>query len=116
MAAGSKLIQKKGIPNPLCESYQQAAVLPRDVEDNNSIGLLITSGKFRMLDLADLEAHHSRDLVCPANLIGHVDVYNVNVHGQFKGIAPELVGALEALVIIQANGPRKGRMHSHGRC
>ena len=43
-----------------------------------------------------------------ANLIGTVDVYNVNVHGQFKGIAPELVGALQAPVIIQANGARKG--------
>src|SRR5260370_13488855 len=79
-----------------------------DGGDKQSIGLLITSGKFRMLDLADLEAHHSHDLVCPDNLIGTVDVYNVNVHGQFKGIAPELVGALQAPVIIQANGARKG--------
>jgi hypothetical protein len=61
-----------------------------------------------MLDLADLEAHHSHDLVCPANLIGTVDVYNLNVHGQFKGVAPEMVGVLRAPVIVQANGPRKG--------
>jgi beta-lactamase superfamily II metal-dependent hydrolase len=108
LAAGGKLIQKTGTPNPLCDSYKQAAELPSDVEDNNSIGLLITSGKFRMLDLADLEAHDSRNLVCPANMIGHVSVYNVNVHGQFKGIAPELVGVLKAPVIIQANGSRKG--------
>jgi hypothetical protein len=83
-------------------------VLASDFEDNQSIGLLITSGKFRMLDLADLEAHHSHDLVCPNNLIGPVSVYNVNVHGQFKGIAPELVGALGSPVMIQANGARKG--------
>ncbi len=94
--------------NPLCETYKQAAVLPTDTEDNNSIGLLIALGRFRMLDLADLEAHHSHDLVCPTNSIGHVDVYNVNVHGQFKGIAPELTGALNAPVIVQANGARKG--------
>ena len=61
-----------------------------------------------MLDLADLEAHLSHDLVCPSNLIGPVSVYNVNVHGQFKGIAPELVGAVQAPVIVQANGERKG--------
>ena len=61
-----------------------------------------------MLDLADLETHFSHDLVCPNNLIGTVDVYNVNVHGQFKGIAPELAGALQAPVMIQANGARKG--------
>ncbi|HZL56967.1 MAG TPA: MBL fold metallo-hydrolase, partial [Bryobacteraceae bacterium] len=82
--------------------------LASDVEDDQSIGLLITFGSFRMLDLADLEAHLSRDLVCPRNLIGTVDVYNVNVHGQFKGVAPELAGAVQAPVIVQANGLRKG--------
>jgi len=108
LSAGGKLTQRSGTSNPLCDIYKQAAALPTDTEDDNSIGLLITWGKFRMLDLADLEAHPTHDLVCPANTIGHVDVYNVNVHGQFKGIAPELVGALQAPVIIQANGPRKG--------
>ena len=62
-----------------------------------------------MLDLADLEAHHSHDLVCPNNLIGPVSVYNVNVHGQFKGIAPELVGALQAPVIDPGERGAKGR-------
>ncbi len=78
------------------------------MEDDQSIGLLIGFGEFRMLDLADLEAHLSHDLVCPNNLIGAVDVYNVNVHGQIKGIAPELAGVVRAPVMIQANGPRKG--------
>jgi hypothetical protein len=78
------------------------------VEDNLSVGLLFTLGKFRMLDLADLEAHYSRDLVCPNNLLGKVDVYQVNVHGQFKGIAPELIGAVHPRVAIVGNGARKG--------
>ncbi len=108
LSAGGKLISRKGTANPLCDTHQQAAELPSDVEDNNSIGLLITLGKFRMLDLADLEAHNAHDLVCPVNMIGTVNVYNVNVHGQFKGIAPELIGVLKASVIIQANGVRKG--------
>jgi len=108
VSAGGKLIQRSGNPNPLCDTNPQKDQLPTDREDDNSIGLLIASGKFRMLDLADLEAHHSHDLVCPANTIGHVSVYNVNVHGQFKGIAPELTGAVHAPVFIQANGPRKG--------
>ena len=112
LSSAGQLITKPlpgaGKPNPLCDTYKQQDVLATDVEDNQSVGLLITFGKFRMLDLADLEAHHSHDLVCPANLVGTVDVYNVNVHGQFKGIAPEMVGALHALAIIQANGARKG--------
>jgi beta-lactamase superfamily II metal-dependent hydrolase len=112
VSAGGQLITKPlakaGMRNTLCGRYQQAEALASDAEDDRSVGLLITLGKFRMLDLADLEAHLSHDLVCPVNLIGKVSVYNVNVHGQFKGIAPELVGALEAPVIIQANGARKG--------
>jgi beta-lactamase superfamily II metal-dependent hydrolase len=103
-----KALPQAGSPNLLCGSYKQAEARASDVEDDQSIGLLIASGKFRMLDLADLEAHPSHDLVCPNNLIGAVDVYNVNVHGQFKGIAPELTGALRAPVMIQANGPKKG--------
>ncbi len=112
VAAGGEFIHKPvkdgGAPNPLCASNPQIPVIPRDVEDNLSIGLLFTLGKFRMLDLADLEAHHSRELVCPNNLIGTVDVYQVNVHGQFKGIAPELIGALHPKVAIMGNGARKG--------
>ena len=78
------------------------------MEDNLSVGLVFTFGKFRMLDLADLEAHHSRELVCPNNLIGTVDVYDVNVHGQIKGIAPELIGAIHPRVAIEGNGATKG--------
>ena len=112
VAAGGQLIQKPlpgaGAPNPLCSTNPQQAVIERDVEDNLSVGLLVTFGTFRMLDLADLEAHHSHELVCPNNLIGAVDVYHVNVHGQIKGIAPELIGALHARVAIMGNGARKG--------
>ena len=112
VAAGEKLLSKPlkgaGAANPLCAANPQSAVIERDVEDNQSIGLLFTFGSFRMLDLADLEAHHSHELVCPANLIGRVDVYHVNVHGQFKGMAPELVGALRPTVAIMGNGARKG--------
>jgi competence protein ComEC len=115
LAAGGKFIQRPvtngygaGAPNPLCAANQQAAVIERDVEDNLSIGLLITLGKFRMLDLADLESNHNRSLVCPNNLIGTVDVYHVNVHGQFKGITPELIGAVHPRAAIMGNGAKKG--------
>jgi competence protein ComEC len=112
VAAGGMFIEKPlkgaGAPNPLCAANPQAAVIDRDVEDNLSLGLLFTLGKFRMLDLADLEAHHNRELVCPNNLIGTVDVYHVNVHGQFKGMAPELIGAVQPRIAIMGNGARKG--------
>jgi competence protein ComEC len=104
----SKPLKGAGAVNSLCAANPQAPVIERDVEDNQSIGLLFTFGNFRMLDLADLEAHHSHELVCPMNLIGQVDVYHVNVHGQIKGMAAELVGALRPTVAIMGNGARKG--------
>ncbi|MDA0205026.1 MAG: MBL fold metallo-hydrolase [Acidobacteria bacterium] len=97
-----------GTANPLCAQYPQIPVRATDYEDDYSVGLLYKWGDFTMVDLADLEAHHTRGLVCPANLIGAVDVYHVNVHGQFKGIAPEFVNAIQAPVMILGNGARKG--------
>lgn len=108
VSAAGRLTTRAGVPNPLCARFEQPAPLASDVEDDQSVGLLITYGAFRMLDLADLEAHLSHALACPVNRIGRVDVYNANVHGQFKGIAPALVGALGATVIIQTNGAAKG--------
>jgi competence protein ComEC len=112
IAAGGKAIRTPldgaGAPNPFCAQYPLQALIERDVEDNLSVGVVITLGKFRTLDLADLEAHHSRDLVCPNNLIGTVDVYNVNVHGQIKGVTPELVNAIRARAMLVANGSAKG--------
>jgi len=112
LSADGKTIEKPvaggGAPNPECAKYPQQARIERDVEDNLSVGMLFTFGKFRMLDLADLEAYVTHNLVCPNNLIGEVDVYNVNVHGQIKGIAPELVDAIHAKVMLLGNGARKG--------
>ena len=109
LAAGGRLTDRRGgTANPSCAANPRAPAIASDAEDDRSIGLLISYGGFRMLDLADLEAHPSHDLVCPVNRIGTVDLYNVNVHGQFKGIAPELVHAIRARVILQANGEKKG--------
>lgn len=104
----SKPVKGGGAANPFCAANPRKAELPADKEDNSSAGMLFTYGKFRMLDLADLEAYKSYDLACPNNLIGTVDVYQVNVHGQFKGIAPELVSTLHPRVAMMGNGARKG--------
>jgi len=110
--AGAKWITKPlpgaGAPNPACATAKQADLLPRDVEDDQSIGLLYTFGKFRIYDPADLEAHYAHELVCPNNPIGTVDVYQINVHGQSKGYSAAMASALQAPVILELNGNRKG--------
>ena len=97
-----------GKPNPLCESTPEKPDRAIDLEDNMSVGLLFTFGKFRMLDMADLEWFYDRKLMCPDNPIGTVDVYQVSIHGQDKGVSPALAQAIHARVAIMANGPRKG--------
>ena len=97
-----------GAANSACATTKQEPAIPSDAEDNMSVGLLFTFGKFRMIDLADLEAHNDYELVCPNNLIGSVDAYMVNVHGQFKGMTPVLLEALRPRVAIMGNGATKG--------
>ena len=112
ITAGMKHLEKPlkgaGKSNPVCAGHTQEPELARDVEDNSSIGLLISRGKFRMLDFADLESHYDYKLMCPNNPIGTVDVYHVSIHGQDKGVSPVLAQALGARVAIMGNGPRKG--------
>lgn len=97
-----------GQPNPLCATTQDKPNRPEDLEDNMSIGLLFTLGRFRMLDLADFEWDYDHKLMCPNNPIGTVDVYQVSIHGQDKGVSPVLAQALHARVAVMGNGPKKG--------
>ena len=112
VTAAGKLIKKPlkgaGTPNPVCATTQPEPERASDVEDNMSIGLLFTLGKFRMLDFADLESAYDYKLMCPNNPIGSVDVYQVSIHGQEKGVSPVLAQALHARVALMGNGPRKG--------
>jgi beta-lactamase superfamily II metal-dependent hydrolase len=112
IAAGAKFIAKPleggGIPNPACAAAPQPAEIPEDLEDNMSIGLLFTFGRFRMIDLGDLESHYDYELMCPNNPVGTVDVYHVSVHGQEKGGSAALIGGLRPRVAIMANGAKKG--------
>ncbi|HLK63823.1 MAG TPA: MBL fold metallo-hydrolase [Bryobacteraceae bacterium] len=112
VTAAGKYLEKPlagaGTPNALCATTPREPERPTDVEDNMSMGLLFTFGKFRMLDLADLESAYDYKLMCPNNPIGSVDVYQVNVHGQEKGVSPVLAQALHARVALMGNGPRKG--------
>jgi competence protein ComEC len=102
----TKPVKGGGAANPYCAANPRKAEMMK--EDNSSVGLLFTYGKFRMLDLADLEAFESYELACPNNLIGEVDVYQVSGHGQVKAMAPELVSTLHPRVAIMGNGAKKG--------
>jgi beta-lactamase superfamily II metal-dependent hydrolase len=88
----------------------QGASRPRaDGSDNSaSLGLLMTFGGFRFLDLGDVTQDIEFDLACPVNRIGAVDLYLTTHHGSGQSNAQVLVHALAARVAIMNNGARKG--------
>ena len=108
-AAGKQIpsaLPGAGQANPLCATEPAP---PADVTENaQSVGILVTVGKFRFLDLGDLVKIKERPLVCPNNLIGTVDVYLTSHHGLFQSNSKAMVDALHPRVAIMNNGARKG--------
>jgi competence protein ComEC len=98
---------KGGGPNPLCDNAEQK--LSAGPENGRGVGLLLTYGKFRYLNLIDLDWEKEMELACPVNKLGRVTLYQTGRHGSFDGAgAPALLGAIAPQVVVVNNGPRKG--------
>ena len=95
-----------GAPNPLCESFKLHD--PDRTENAYSLGAVIVSGRFRMLDLGDLNWNNEYRLACPNDLIGPIDLYLTTHHGLFQSGADVLVRAVKPRVAIMNNGATKG--------
>ncbi len=95
-----------GQPNPLCAGAEQ---MERDggAENVHSLGMLMTFGKTRILDLGDNTWNNELKLLCPVNKIGKVDVYYVTQHGMDISSSPP-TAAFDPLVALMQNGPMKG--------
>jgi len=95
-----------GAPNPFCKISE---VRPADqTENSRSLGVEITFGKLKILDLGDLTWDKEMQLMCPNNKLGHVDIYIVSHHGWYQSSSPALVDAIHARVAIMDNGAKKG--------
>jgi beta-lactamase superfamily II metal-dependent hydrolase len=95
-----------GQPNPYCSAVKREEDDPG--ENARSVGILLTFGKFRFVDLGDLTWNKELDLMCPDNRIGSVDVYLTSHHGLSISGSKALVWALHPRVAIMNNGARKG--------
>jgi competence protein ComEC len=94
-----------GAPNTFCSSTSSKS--PDNSENAQSVGLLYTFGKFRMLDLGDLTWNKELELMCPNNPIGSIDLFMVSHHGNDISNSPALIHALHPKVTVMNNGPRK---------
>jgi competence protein ComEC len=95
-----------GAPNPFCKVSEAR---PADeTENSRSVGIEITFGELKILDLGDLTWDKEMQLMCPSNKLGHVDIYIVSHHGWYQSSSPALVDAIHARVAIMDNGAKKG--------
>jgi beta-lactamase superfamily II metal-dependent hydrolase len=92
----------------LCADFRKKPDAPTPDDNGQSVGSVITFGRFRMLDLGDLLWNNEYDLVCPRNMIGTVDLYLVTHHGLDRSGSPALVHSVRPLVAVMSNGTRKG--------
>jgi competence protein ComEC len=108
-AAGQTLktpLPGAGAANASCAATPRQADDP--TENAQSVGSIITFGRFRVAHLGDLTWNKELDLMCPSNRVGIVDLFVVSHHGQPISNAPALVHALHPRVAILNNGTRKG--------
>ena len=107
----TKPLPGAGAANPLCADFQAKDETKDPLvggENKQSISMVFTLGKFRMVDFGDLTWNKEHDLVCPNNLVGTVDLYVVSHHGQDISSLPMLVHAMRPRAAVMDNGAKKG--------
>lgn len=97
-----------GKPNPECADFKPRDESRVDPDNHQSVGIVITYGKFRTINLGDFTYNREQQLMCPNNPIGTVDVYMTSHHGIDQSGSPVLVHGLRPRVAIMNNSSRKG--------
>jgi competence protein ComEC len=102
----SAILPGAGQPNPDCAGFARPAA--DATENGRSVGILVTFGDFRLVDMGDLTADQEYPLVCPVNKIGTADLWVVSHHGSAASDSLPFVHALHPRVAMMNNGARKG--------
>jgi beta-lactamase superfamily II metal-dependent hydrolase len=102
----AKPLAAGGQPNPACATSPHKDV--EGSENDRSVGMIITFGRTRIMDLGDLTWGKEPGLVCPVNKLGRVDVYIASHHGLDRSGSPALVDAVAPRIAVIDNSGRKG--------
>jgi competence protein ComEC len=95
-----------GAANAACADFKPQAV--DTTENAQSVGSIVTFGRFRVAHLGDLTWNKEFELMCPNNPIGTIDLFVVSHHGLGVSNSPALVHGIRPRVAIVNNGTRKG--------
>ncbi|HVW72021.1 MAG TPA: MBL fold metallo-hydrolase [Rhizomicrobium sp.] len=111
VAADAKMIAKPlpgaGEDNPACAGMEGMASNGGE-ENARSTASVISYGKARIAAFGDLTWDREKDLFCPIDKVGKVDVYLATHHGTALSGSPAAVNALAPIVTIVGNSARKG--------
>jgi beta-lactamase superfamily II metal-dependent hydrolase len=111
VAADAKMIAKPlpgaGEDNPACAGMES---MPGNGGEENarSTASVISYGKARIAAFGDLTWDREKDLFCPIDKVGKVDVYLATHHGTALSGSPAAVNSLAPIVAIVGNSARKG--------
>lgn len=103
----AKPLPGAGEDNPSCAGME--GMTNNGGEENaRSTSSVISYGKVKIAAFGDLTWDREKDLFCPVDKVGKVDIYLATHHSTALSGSPAAVNALAPIVAIAGNGARKG--------